>query len=411
MRKSWLLLFGSILIGGAAMSARLGRHTLEHSEHKPERRILCYRDPMHPWYTSDRPGKAPDCGMPLEPVYADSPASSASLAGNLTIGSSQQRLIGLDSVTVKEEARVESFRALGRVAPEEDRVYSVSAGADGWVREVYAASTGAFVEKGAPMARLFSRDLLTPEQSYLYALEASDPRNAGRSSNPQQAQIAQFQLRQAADGLRDIGLPPAQIEALTQSRKPTSEFVVHSPVSGFVLYRNTSLGQRFAKGSELYRVADLRQVWILADVNGEQARLIHPGQKAVVSLNGKEAAVARVTEVLPQFDTSARTLKVRLEARNPVFALRPDMLVDVFFQFTLPPSISVPSDAVLDSGLRKIVYVMNDDGSFVQRVVQTGWQFHGRVQITNGLQVGDRIVTSGNFLIDSETRMKASGND
>ena len=411
MRKSWLLLCGSILICGAGMSARLGGHTLQHSEHKPERRILCYRDPMHPWYSSDHPGKAPDCGMALEPVYADSPASSASVAGNLTISSSQQRLIGLDSVTVKEEARVESFRALGRVVPEEDRVYSVSAGADGWVREVYAASTAAFVEKGAPMARLFSRDLLTPEQSYLYALEASDPRNAARSSNPQQAQIAQFQLRQAADELRDIGLPPGQIEALKQDRKPTSEFVVHSPVSGFVLYRNASLGQRFAKGSELYRVADLRQVWILADVNGEQARLIHPGQRAVVSLNGKETAVARVTEVLPQFDTSARTLKVRLEARNPVFALRPDMLVDVFFQFTLPPSISVPTDAVLDSGLRKIVYVMNDNGSFVQRVVQTGWQFHGRVQITNGLQVGDRIVTSGNFLIDSETRMKASGND
>lgn len=413
MRKSWFLLLGIILIGGVVIGARSSQHAVQDREQKSGRRILCYRDPMHPWYTSDHPGKAPDCGMPLEPVYADSPASSvsASTAGIVAVSPLQQQLIGVESTTVKEQAREVSFRTLGRVTAEENRVYSVSTGAEGWVRDVFVASTGAFVKKDAPLARLFSRDLLTPEQSYLYALESADPHNSGPSQNSQQAQVAQFQLKQAADELRDLGLPSGQVGVLAQTRKLTSEFVVYSPISGFVLYRNASSGQRLVKGSELYRVADLRQVWIMADISSEQARLIHPGETAVVSLDGKQRGVARVTDILPQFDAAARTLRVRLEAENPIFALRPDMFVDVSFRLTLPPSISLPADAVIDSGLRKIVYVVNDNGLFAQKVVQTGWRFNGQVQITDGLQAGDRIVTSGNFLIDSESRMKASGND
>jgi len=411
MRKSWLLLFGMALFGGFVMGTRFGRHQIQHGEQKPGRRILCYRDPMHPWYTSDHPGKAPDCGMPLEPVYTDSIAPPSPTSGSVTLSPVQQQLIGVVSTTVREEAREVSFQTLGRVTAEENRVYSVSAGADGWVREVYKPSTGAFVEKDAPLARLFSRDLLTPEQAYLYALESADPHRSIRSQEPQQEQIAQFQLKQATDQLGDAGLSAAQVAALKKTRKLTNEFVLHSPVSGFVLYRNASPGQRFGKGNELYRVADLHQVWILADISSEQAGFVHPGQRAVILLDGKVTGLARVTEILPQFDATARTLRIRLEAENPGFALRPDMFVNVTFRFSIPPSISVPSDAVIDTGLHKIVYLLNDSGSFMQRVVHTGWRFNDRVQITDGLKAGDRIVTSGNFLIDSETRMKAGGDD
>jgi len=411
MRKSWVLLLGIISIAGSLMAARYSRPDVPAKAQKLERRILFYRDPMHPWYTSDHPGKAPDCGMPLEPVYADSPASSASPPGSVTLSRSQQQLIGVASVMVKEEAREESFRTLGRVVPEENRVYSISTAVDGWVREVYPPSTGALVNKNAPLARLFSRDLLTPEQSYLYALESTDSQSSDRLQTPPRSQVAEFQLKQAVDELGNLGLPPEQMELVKKSKKLTSEFVVHSPVTGFVLSRNASRGQRIEKGRELYRIADLRQVWILADISSEQARLIHPGGNAFITVDGKQAGVARVTEILPQFDVSARTLRVRLEAENPIYALRPDMFVDVSFKFSLPPSISLPSDAVIDSGQRTIVYVMNDSGSFTRRVVQTGWRFNDRVQITEGLEAGERVVTSGNFLIDSESRMKGSGDD
>ena len=410
MRKSWVLLLGIILVGASLMGARYSRTDVSAKGQK-ERRILFYRDPMHPWYTSDHPGRAPDCGMPLEPVYADSPASSSSPAGSVTVSGPQQQLIGLASVMVKEEAREESFQTLGRVVPEENRVYSVGTAVDGWVREVYMASTGALVNKNAPLARLFSRDLLTPEQSYLYALESTDSQDSHRFQEPHQALVTQFQLKQAVDELGNLGLPAEQMELLKRSKKLTSEFVVHSPVTGFVLSRNVSQGQRLDKGHELYRIADLRRVWILADISSEQARLIHPGGKAFIALDGKEAGVARVSEILPQYDASARTLRVRLEAENPAYALRPDMFVDVSFRFSLPPAISVPSDAVIDSGQRTIVYVMNHGGSFTRRVVQTGWRFKDRVQIREGLQAGERVVTSGNFLIDSESRMKGSDDD
>lgn len=412
MRKLWLLFPGVLLIGGSVVGARfIWDSKAKISAHASQRHIVCYRDPMHPWYTSDRPGTAPDCGMPLEPVYAESPASSAARPTGVMLSSPQQELIGVTTTTVKEEGTEASFRTLGRVTSEENRVYSVSAGTDGWIREVYLPSTGAHVEKDAPLARLFSRELLTPEQSYLYALDSAEPNGAGQVQSPKQAQVAQFQLKQAAVELGDIGLAPVQLDALERTKKFTSEFEVRSPISGFVLSRNASPGQRISKGSELYRIADLRRVWILADISGEEAGLIRPGDKAVISLNGKEVAVAQVAEVLPQFDAGARTLRVRLEAENPHFTMRPEMFMDVTFKFYLPPSISIPADAVIDSGLRKIVFVMSESNVFTRRTVQTGWRFNDRVQITDGLQAGDRIVTSGNFLIDSESRMKASGDD
>jgi YHS domain-containing protein len=174
-----------------------------------------------------------------------------------------------------------------------------------------------------------------------------------------------------------------------------------------VLSREVSPELRFLKGEELYRIAELDQVWVYADIYENEAGYFRPGVAAKLSHPqlGKEYP-ARVSDVLPLFDTTTRTLKVRLKVDNPGFALRPDMFVDVELPVKLPSAISVPGDAILDSGLRKTVFVELGNGFFEPREVETGWRIGNRVEIVKGLKPGERIVISGNFLIDSESKLE-----
>jgi RND family efflux transporter MFP subunit len=183
-----------------------------------------------------------------------------------------------------------------------------------------------------------------------------------------------------------------------------------APADGLVLARNIWPGQRFERGAEWYRIADLRHAWILADVFEQEAPHLRPGTPATVSLPGQSTGIgARVASVLPQFDGTTRTLKVRLEADNPHYVLRPDMFVDVDLKITVPSSITVPADAVLDSGVATTVFVERGNGTFEQRAVETGWRLGDRVEIVKGLEHGERIVTAGTFLLDSESRMRKGG--
>jgi RND family efflux transporter MFP subunit len=182
---------------------------------------------------------------------------------------------------------------------------------------------------------------------------------------------------------------------------------VRSPTAGFVLARNVTPGQWFDRGTELYRIADLSRVWIFADIYENEGRYFRPGMKVKVSLpNQGKAFQARVSDVLPQFDPNTRTLKLRLEAENPNYFMRPDMFVDVELPIQLPSAITVPVDAVLDSGLKKTIFVDQGNGIFEPREVETGWRVGGRVEIVKGLEPGERIVVSGNFLIDSESKLE-----
>ncbi len=207
--------------------------------------------------------------------------------------------------------------------------------------------------------------------------------------------------------LFSLGFSEAQLEELMRTGQYGTYVEIRSPVAGFVLARGVSPRQRVEKGAELFSIADLSRVWIVADVFNVESQYIQPGMSARISLPQQNKTFeAKVTDVLPQFDATTRTLKVRLEADNPDFTLRPDMFVDVEFLITLPPAITVPVDAVLDSGLRKTVFIDVGNGFFEPRSVDTGWRFGGRVEIVQGVMPGEMVVVSGNFLIDSESRMK-----
>ncbi|MGZ3391931.1 MAG: efflux RND transporter periplasmic adaptor subunit, partial [Isosphaeraceae bacterium] len=214
-------------------------------------------------------------------------------------------------------------------------------------------------------------------------------------------------IQQYSDALRNLGMGEKQIEELARTRKRTQNIQITAPTAGFILARNVSPGRKFSRGTELFKIADLSRIWIVADLFENEADYIKPGKSVRVTLpNQKKVIQAKVSGVLPQFDPATRTLKVRLEADNPGYVLRPDMFVDVELPVTFPPAIAVPADAILDSGLKKTVFVDRGNGYFEPREVETGWRFANRVEIVKGLEPGEKIVVSGNFLIDSESRME-----
>jgi RND family efflux transporter MFP subunit len=195
---------------------------------------------------------------------------------------------------------------------------------------------------------------------------------------------------------------------MAESRQLPENVEVVSPVDGFILSRNISPGQHFDRSMEFYRIADLSRVWIVADIFATEAQSFRPGSVARVKLSGVERSfTARVTDILPEVDSSTRTLKLRLEADNPGFALRPDMFVDLELPVSVPTGLAIPVDALIDSGREQRVFVERSNGLFEPREVEIGWRLGDRVQIVRGLSEGERVVTTGTFLVDSESRLKS----
>jgi membrane fusion protein, copper/silver efflux system len=365
--------------------------------------VVAYACPMHPQYRSDHPGDCPACGMRLEPVRAEGGAKSAAAddgtrlpAGAVRVSPERQQTIGVRLGAVERVSGTRTLRTTGRVAPNENAVYPLVAGADGLVRGVRGATTGSLVRKNEVLLSFYAPEFVNAQIAYFSGLDA------GRLSSTDP-------VERFANTLRNLGISEQQLEEMRAKRKINQYIEIVSPVDGFVLDRKASVGLRVPRGFEFYRIADLRQVWILADVYENQAPYIRAGSKArVTSQDQNRQLEARVSRAEPTFDEATRTLKVRLETDNPGFALKPGMFVDVRFEIELPPSLAVPPEAIVDSGLRKTVFVDKGNGYFEPRSVETGWRLGDLVEIGKGLMAGERIVISGTFLIDSESRMKAA---
>jgi RND family efflux transporter MFP subunit len=416
------LVLGSLLLvilagafqAGSHYSSRAAVHTAA-----PEgtRKILYYVDPMNPAHTSDAPGIAP-CGMKMEPVYADEgPAGQAPAGGPAAmppgianVSLAKQQIVGVRVGAVEMAAGTHTLRLLGRVVPDETRVYRLNAGIDGFIREVSAVTTGDPVMKGQVLAAFSAPSSINVIQTYILNLGAEDRARqaaAERSVEAQAAPLAAANIQQRVDQLQNMGMSRLQIEEIKFVREVPQGIKIVAPADGFVISRSVSPGQVFDRGTEFYQIADLSRVWVLADVTASEAMHVRPGMSARVAPPRRgQSFAAEVTPALPQPDRTAAGLKVRLEADNPGFALRPDMLVDVEIPVSLPSALTVPEDAVLDSGLAQTVFVDRGNGFFEPRPVETGRRLGGRVEIVKGLMEGERIVVSGNFLIDSESRMQ-----
>jgi multidrug efflux pump subunit AcrA (membrane-fusion protein)/YHS domain-containing protein len=401
----------AIVLGLAAFVA--GRITSAGSsspQSSSAKRILYYVDPMHPAYRSDKPGIAPDCGMALEPVFeGDDPAAKLQLApGAVSLSPESQQRIGARVETVARNSGSRTIRTTGRIQADDNRVYRLMAVTEGRVQSLGDNPVGTIVHKNQVLATFYSREFRNAEQAYLGSLTSIDRlKSAGRDPEDS-TKSGDANLRINEEQLRALGMGDPQIKELSKTRQITQDIEVTSPVDGVVLARNISREERFDGHIELYRVADISKIWILADLLGDEGNLLHSGARVRVTARelGKNF-YATVSSTPPVFDPVSRTLKLRLEADNPGLNLRPDMFVDIEFDSKAPAGLSVPADAVLDSGLHKIVYVESSEGVFEPRAVEVGEAFGGRVAVKKGLSEGDRVVTAGNFMIDSESRMRA----
>jgi len=338
---------------------------------------------------------------------------SSMAPGTVKIPPERQQAIGVRVGVVEKKPLVHTQRILGRVSADELRIYRINASVDGWIKETHSISVGSLVKKDEVLATFYSPTFLDAQQSYIYALGAVDRGQLGkrlelgRKDAPAQIALDQLTVQRFIDNLRGLGMGDVQIEEIGRTRQITQDIWMVSPANGFVIARNISPGQRFLKGAELFQIADLSRVWILTDTYENEAQYLKPGNMVNVSLPAlKKTFRAKVSNTLPQFDPATRTLKVRLEADNPGYILKPDMFVDVELPISLPPAITVPADAVLDSGLKKTVFVDLGNGLFEPREVETGSRIGNRVEITKGLNPGEKIVISGNFMIDSESRLE-----
>jgi Cu(I)/Ag(I) efflux system membrane fusion protein len=371
-----------------------------------------YSCPMHPGYHSEHPGNCPMCGMQLEAVRGGGGASADAAAPPLPHGQlspEPQQAIGIRFGVVARSSNTRLLRTTGRVVADDNRTYPVVASVSGWIREVQHISAGDAVIKHQVLASFVAPPQFdTAQQEYynglekLYRLAATQP-DARALAHATQA------VERLADGLRIIGVSDTQLREMAKHRELMDDIRVESPADGIVLKRTASPGLRFDAGFELYRIADLNRVWIEADVYRDQLPFIRRGASARISTSeGSRAVTARVAQSEPIFDETTLTLKVRLEAPNPQLALKPGMFVDVELPIEFGPSLVVPADAIVDSGLRKTVFVECGNGSFEPRQVETGWRLGGDVEVTKGLVPGERIVISGTFFVDSESRMKAA---
>ncbi len=372
------------------------------------------------WYSQREEGKFNPSGSKSLAVNADKIPNTVSDTGTITdtdtsslpigtvkIAPEKQQLIGVRTGEVEKKAVNHTIRLLGRIVPDENRTYRITSSSELWIRKVYPPTTGSIVKKDEPLLAFYTTNFLSAAASYMYALNTLDRTRQSKPDAPAQTAVIENQIRQAVEALQNLGVSDAQIAKMARTRKIDELADVVSPANGFILSRNATLNQWVGSGTELYRIADLNRVWILGDIFEKEAQYFKPGAKARASMpTQKKTFSASVSEVLPIFDPATRTLKVRLETENPDFLLRPEMFVDVELPVALPPTITVPSDAILDSGLKKTVFVDLGNGFFEPREVETGWRIGNRVEITKGLESGERIVTSGTFLIDSESKLE-----
>ena len=411
-----------VAIAAIAASFGFGRY-YPHSEtdSKTGRHVLYYVDPMHPAYTSDKPGIAPDCGMPLVPVYSDAvgykPTSSLTEplpAGAVSIDLVTQRLLGIRTAQAEKAGANRSVRVVGRVVPEDTRVYSVNAGVDGFIRETFQDSVGNQVKKDQKLATYYAPDFLAAASGFLAASQGvpgAVGKDGARFTPNFGGQIAREGVKSIqgyTDRLRYFGMSDEQIRQVANSRELPENIDVVAPADGFILARNISPGQHFDHMMEFYRIADLSRVWVVAEVFEQEAAKLHPGGVAQISLRGEGRQLpAHLTDSLPQSEPGGGTVKLRLEAENPQLILRPNMLVDVELPVRLPPAVTVPLDAVIDSGETARVYVERGEGIFEPRQVETGWRTGDLVEILHGLAPGEHVVVSATFLVDSESRLKS----
>jgi Cu(I)/Ag(I) efflux system membrane fusion protein len=357
---------------------------------------------MHPSVHSKDPGKCPICSMDLVPVMkkgAMAAESASSRSTEFTVPVERQQQIGVSYATVETRPLSRTVRAVGIVEPDKKKSWSFVARTDGYVQQLFVASPGELVEKGAPLLSFYSPDLLTAEREMVML-----SRQADKSSGL---------LTSAKARLRQWNVSDEQIVELERSGKPGEIFTLQSPFRGVVERVMAAQGTNIKTGDTLVEVADLSSVWVWADVYETELAFLQPGQKVSIAATAfpDRKFEGAITFIDPSVDPVKRTARARIDVPNADLTLRPGMFVDATFSVDGGTRLAVPVEAIMPTGSRNLAFVGKGEGKLEPRVVTLGGKFGEYYAVSSGLVAGESIVTSANFLIDAESKVQGALRD
>ena len=377
-----------------------------------------YHCPMHPTYVADKPGDCPICGMKLVPIAEAAGAAPvvggeiefATVAGRAVVSLSpdRQRVLGIRSEPVRAVSLEREIRTVGRVAADERRLHHVHTKYEAYIEHLHVDYTGKFVRKGQPLASLYSPEIVATQQEYLLASRAR--RQLASSSIPSVARGGADMLEAARRRLLLWDIRPADIERLERTGEVRRTLDLYSPVSGYVTAKMAEHGMRVTPADTLFDIADLSRLWVLADVYESDLPAVRLGMPAEIGLSYLPGRTWRgaVTYVAPTVEEKTRTIKVRVEVDNADGALKPEMFANVVLKTALGTGLVAPESALLKTGERTLAFVDHGNGLLEPREVQAGAKVAEGTQVLRGLAEGERVVTGANFLLDSESSLKAA---
>jgi multidrug efflux pump subunit AcrA (membrane-fusion protein) len=413
--KAAAVLVSALGIAGALLSCRKATPRPPPASRlpSPAARVLYWYDPMKPEVHFDHPGKSPFMDMDLMPRYAEEPPAAGRPVppgfSVVRIPLERRQEIGVTTAKVERRPIGGAIETNGVVAEDEGRVYAVNAKFSGYIERLFVDRTGQSVRKGEPLLSAYSPDLVATEREYLLAVE--NARRLAGSTSGDAAGDARALLEATRQRLRFWDIPESEIDRIEKSGQVSKSLVLPSPVSGVVLKKDALPGMAITAGMPLYTIADLSSVWVLADVYPSETASVSAGNKAeaLASFLPGEVFRGRVDFVYPTLTEETRTVKVRVVLPNPRGLLKPGMYVRVALTARSREALSVPRTALIPTGERQIAFVESSPGVYAPREVKTGAQGRDFVEILSGLTPGETVVTSANFLIDSESRIGSLG--
>jgi membrane fusion protein, copper/silver efflux system len=373
-----------------------------------ERKIMFYRSPMDPNQTSPTPRKD-EMGMDYVPVYQDEAQGGGPSVDGLatvTIDPSRQQLIGLQIAPVTSGSVSGSWRTVGRVEVDPTRVRKTNVKVEGYVERMFVDFVGRPVRRGQPLFSLYSPSLLAAENEYVLALQTRDALNKAGSTDNSGAALVEGSRRK----LKLWDVPAEEIRRLEQTRTPSRALTFFSPISGVVTAKNVVQGASVNAGDTPYEITDLSEVWVMADAYEGDLASVHVGMPAVLTVKTYPGRSFRgkVAFIDPLLDPATRTAKVHMHFPNPGLALKPEMYGDVVLEGRERKGLRIPADAVIRAGTKDVVFIALGEGKFSPREVQLGARNGSEVEVRSGLEAGQHVVTRANFLVDSESQLRAS---
>ena len=354
----------------------------------------------------DMPGTEKS-GEGEKPDTSDFPVEPGGSSGTITIPPERLQTIGVKYQPVTRRPMEQRIRTVGRVAVDERKLAKVTIKFHGWIEDLFVSALGDHVKKGQRLFTIYSPDLVASQEEYLLAVRGQQ--QLGSSEFPEVAQGSKDLLDAAKRRFQLWGITEDHIRELERTGKVMKTLPIHSPITGTVIKKETLAGAHVDPGQELYTIADLSRIWILADIYEYELPFVKVGQTAAVTLSYDPGTVltGQVGFIYPTLDPKTGTAKVRVELANRDETLKPDMYANVELRVNLGTRLAIPQEAVIESGQKQVVFLHHGGGKLEARLIKTGVKTGEWSEVLEGLNEGEHIVTSANFLIDSESRLKS----